>query len=46
MKFVFILSEVLLQILLIHFLQVVEIVRTLGIDTFMENEMLALFFCC
>ena len=35
MKFVFILSVVLLQILLINFLQVMEIVRTLGIHAFM-----------
>ena len=44
MKFVFILSEVLLQILLIHFLQVVEIVRTLGIHAFMEDEVFPFFF--
>ena len=37
MKFVFILSEVLQQILLINFLQIVEIVRTLGIHAFMED---------
>ena len=44
-KFIFIFPVVFFQIGLVHFLQVVEIVRTLGIDTFMENEMLALFFC-
>ena len=44
MKFVFILSVVLLQIFLIHFLQVMEIVRTLGIHTFMEDEVFPFFF--
>ena len=45
MKLIFIFPVVLVSVSLVHFLQVVEIVRTLGIDTFMENEMLALFFC-
>lgn len=44
MKFVFILSEVLQQILLINFLQIVEIVRTLGIHAFMEEEVFPFFF--
>ena len=44
MKFVFILSEVLQQILLINFLQIVEIVRTLGIHAFMEDEVFPFFF--
>ena len=44
MKFVFILSEVLQQILLINFLQIVEIVRALGIHAFMEEEVFPFFF--
>ena len=44
MKFVFILSVVLLQILLINFLQVAEIIRTLGIHAFMEDEVFPFFF--
>ena len=44
MKFVFILSVVLLQILLINFLQVAEIIRTLVIHAFMEDEVFPFFF--
>ena len=45
MKLIFIFPVVLVSVSLVHFLQVVEIVRALGVDTFMENEVLALFFC-
>ena len=45
-KLIFIFPVVLVSVSLVHFLQVVEIVRALGVDTFMENEVLPLFFCC
>ena len=44
MKLVFILSVVFHQILLINFLQVVEIVRTRGIHAFMQDEVFPFFF--
>ena len=43
-KLIFIFPVVLVSVSLVHFLQVVEIVRALGVDTFMEDEMPALFF--
>ena len=45
MEFVFIFAICLLEMFRIHFFKVVEIVRALGVDTFMENEVLPLFFC-
>ena len=45
MEFVFILSISLIEMFWLHIFKIVEIVRTLGIDTFMENEVLPLFFC-
>ena len=44
MEFVFILAVILLQIFLVNFLQVMEIVRTLRIYTFMENEVFPFYF--
>ena len=44
MEFIFILAEIFFQILLVHFLQVVEIVRAFGVDTLMEDEVFPLFF--
>ena len=44
-EFIFIFAEFIFQVLFIHFFEVVEIVRALGVDTFMENEVLPLFFC-
>ena len=42
-EFVFVFSIVLVQIFLIHFLQVVEIVRAFGIHTFMEDKVFPVF---
>ncbi|MFQ6803639.1 MAG: hypothetical protein ACLRT5_01115 [Lachnospiraceae bacterium] len=38
MEFVFIFPVVLIQVVLVNFLQVVEIVRAFGIDALMEDE--------
>ena len=45
MELVFVFSVVLFQILLIHFLQVVEIVRAFGIYAFVQDKVFALFLC-
>ena len=44
MELVFVLAIRLFQVLLIHFLKIVEIVRTSGIDTFMDDEVLTVLF--
>lgn len=44
MELIFIFAVILFEVFLIHLLQVVEIVRTFGVDTFMQDEMFPLFF--
>ena len=44
MEFIFIFAVILFEIVFIHLFQVVKIVRTLGVDTLMEDEMFPLFF--
>ena len=44
MELIFIFAVILFEVFLIHLLQVVEIVRTFGVDTFMEDEMFPFFF--
>ena len=43
MELIFILAVVLFEVVLINLLQVVEIVRTFGVDAFMEDEVFAFF---
>ena len=44
MEFIFIFAIILFEIVFIHFLQVVKIVRALGVDTLMEDEVFPFFF--
>ena len=44
MKLVFILAMYVIEICLIYFLQIMEIIRALGINTFMDYKVFALFF--
>lgn len=43
MQLVFVFAVVLIQICLVNLLEVVEIIRTLGILAFMDDEMLPVF---
>ena len=43
MELIFVFAIILLQILLLHFFKMVEIVRAFGIDTFVYAEELAVF---
>ena len=43
MELIFIFAVIHLQIFLLHFFEIMEIVRTLGIDTFVYTEELAVF---
>lgn len=45
MELIFIFAEIFFEILLIYFLQVVEIVGAFRVDTLMEDEVLPFFFC-
>ena len=44
MELIFVFAVILSEIVLIHLFQVVKIVRALGVDTLMEDEVLPLFF--
>ncbi len=44
MEFVFIPAVKFFQMLLIHFSKIAKIVRASGIDTFMDDEVLTVFF--
>ena len=44
MEFVVVLAISLIKVLFINFLKIVEIVRTFGINTFVNDEMLTIFF--
>ena len=43
MELIFVFSIVLFEICLINFFKTVEVIRTLGIDAFMDDEILAVF---
>ena len=43
MEFIFIFAEFIFQVLIIHFFEVVEIVRALRVDTLMDGEVFAVF---
>ena len=43
MEFIFIFALSLFQIFLIHFFEVVEVVRAFGIDALMDDKVLAVF---
>lgn len=44
MEFIFIFTIVFIQILFIDFTKIVKVVRTLGVHTFMDDEVLAVLF--
>ena len=44
MELIFILAEIFFKVLLIHFSEVVEIVRAFGVDALMEDKVSAFFF--
>ena len=45
-ELIFIFPVIPFWVCLVHFLQIVEIVKALGVDKFMEDEVLPLFFRC
>ena len=44
MELVFIFAEILFEVVRVHLLQVVKIVRALWVDTLMEDEVFPFFF--
>ena len=43
MEFIFIFTEILFEVLFIHFLEIVEIIRAFGIETFVNNKVFPVF---
>ena len=44
MEFIFVFAVILFEVFLIHFFEVMEIVRAFGIDTLVDDKVFAVFF--